>query len=295
VDAARVGVDGVVQLLAQPRHVHEQPLRGGLAQREEQPHLVGGAVETGGELGDVLRQQDAGAGRGQRDADLAAGEDLAGEPAECLADLGAEHHAAHPAHDPGERAGHRGRLGGEGTGHGADDALGERVDEAAPGGQRLLHPLHPGPGDRPVHAGGQLGDLVQPQVGQAEGVGDGGALGVGRRLRPGGQRADRALPRQVPVDRPPGPGHQLLQLGEQRHLGEQLLRRPPAAGTAEESTEPEGVVAGAGPGLVATLGVAVGEAEAEREIAHATTVAARPHPGRLSAGSGRTEAGRFLL
>jgi hypothetical protein len=265
-------VDGVVQLLAQPRHVHEQPLGGRLAQREEQPYLVGGAVEAGGELGDVLREQDARAGRGQRDADLAAGEDLAGEPAEGLTDLGAEHEAAHPAHDPGEGTGHRRRLGGQGAGHGADDALGERVDEGAPGGQRLFHPLHPGPRQRAVHTGGQLGDLVQPQVRQAQGVGDGGALGVGRRLRPGGQRADRALPREVPVDRPAGPGHQLLQLGEQRHLGEQLLRRPPAAGTAEERTEPEGVVAGAGPGLVATLGVAVGDAEAEREIAHVPTV-----------------------
>ena len=90
-DAAGVGVDGVLQLLAQPRHVGEQPLGGGLAQREEQPHLVGGPVEPGGEVGDVLRHEHAGAGRGERQADVGAGDDLVGELAERLADLGAEH------------------------------------------------------------------------------------------------------------------------------------------------------------------------------------------------------------
>ena len=42
-DAPGVGVHGVLQLLAQPRHVGEQPLGGGLAQREEEPDLVGRA------------------------------------------------------------------------------------------------------------------------------------------------------------------------------------------------------------------------------------------------------------
>jgi hypothetical protein len=92
-----------------------------------------------------------------------------------------------------------------------------------------------------------------------------------------GQLADRTLPGEVPVHRAAGPVHQLLQLGEQRHLAEQVLRGAGAA--AEQRAEAEGVrtrglrTARGIPALrVVALVVAIGEPEAERQVAHATTV-----------------------
>jgi hypothetical protein len=92
-----------------------------------------------------------------------------------------------------------------------------------------------------------------------------------------GQLADRTLPGEVPVHRAAGPAHQFLQLGEQRHLAQQVLRGPAAGDAAEEGAEAEGVARGiaALTGLAA-LGVAVGVglAEAERHVTHASTVTA---------------------
>ena len=47
--AAAVVLDRGEQVRAQPRHVREQPLVGGLAQREVEQHVVGGDVEALGE------------------------------------------------------------------------------------------------------------------------------------------------------------------------------------------------------------------------------------------------------
>ena len=69
-DAARVGVDRVDQVGAQPRHVREQPLVRGLAQGQVEPHLVGRHLEARAERGDVGRQQRRRAGRRERQPDV---------------------------------------------------------------------------------------------------------------------------------------------------------------------------------------------------------------------------------
>ena len=114
----------------------------------------------------------------------------------------------------------------------------------APGGQGLLHPVHPRPRRGPLDARRQLGDLVEPEVGQPQRLGDGGLLGLRRRLVAGGELADRALPGEVPVHRAARPAHHLLQLGEQRHLAQQVLRGAAAGDAAEQGAETERVARG---------------------------------------------------
>ena len=89
---------------------------------------------------------------------------------------------------------------------------------------------------------------------------------------PGRQLADRALAGEVPVDRSAGPAHQLLQLGEQRHLAEQVLGDAAAGDGAEEGAEAEGVTGGVAAAGLPALGITVGRPEAERQITHASTV-----------------------
>ena len=94
-DAAGVGVDRVEQPLAQPRHVGEQALVGGLAQRQVQPDLVLRSLEPLAEG----RRRSAGPARrrpiGPSGMPMSvARHDLLRQAARALADLGAEHQAA---------------------------------------------------------------------------------------------------------------------------------------------------------------------------------------------------------
>ena len=103
----------------------------------------------------------------------------------------------------------------------------------------------------------------------------------------GGELADRALLGEVPVDRAAGPVHQPLQLGEQRHLAQDVLGGAAAGHAAEQRTQAERVAAGrVAPAALAAVGIAVaGEAEAERDVTHASTVDARvPAGGRVRRG-----------
>jgi hypothetical protein len=137
-----------------------------------------------------------------------------------------------------------------------------------------IYPLHPGPGQAAVDAGREFGRLLQPQVGQPQRLGDRRPLRLGGGLVAGGELADGALAGEVPVDRAAGPAHQLLQLGEQRHLPQQVLRGAAAraeARAAEEGAEPErvaGVAAGVAAGFAAALRIAIGQPEAEGDVAH---------------------------
>ena len=54
-DAACIGVDGVVQVRPQPRHMREQPLVGRLTQRHVQPHLLQRHLEPVAERGHIGR------------------------------------------------------------------------------------------------------------------------------------------------------------------------------------------------------------------------------------------------
>ena len=84
---------------------------------------------------------------------------------------------------------------------------------------------------------GEVGRSVEPQLGELDGVGDGGALGRGERGRRGGQALARQLRGELVVDRPParaaGLAEHLAELGE--HLAE-LADVEPAAAACPAST-----------------------------------------------------------
>ena len=81
---AAVAGDRADQVVAQPRDVGEEPLVGGLAQREVEQHVVGADVELGGEGRDVGGQQRGLAGRAQGEADVGGAQHVAGERPEAL-------------------------------------------------------------------------------------------------------------------------------------------------------------------------------------------------------------------
>ena len=144
-DPARVPLDRAEQVRAQPRHMREEPLVGGLAQGQVQPHLLLRDAQVLAERLDVHRQQRGLAGRAQRQADVGRADDLAGEHADGLPDLRAEHRAAHGAHHADQRAGHGLHLLGQHVAHGRADALGDRVDQLLPHRQGRLDPLRAAP------------------------------------------------------------------------------------------------------------------------------------------------------
>ena len=193
--AAAVVLDRGEQVRAQPRHVREQPLVGGLAQREVEQHVVVGHVEALGERGDVGRAAARPCRPGPSgQADVGGAEHLAGEPAERLPDLAAEHRAAGLAEHPDQRAGHRLGLLGHRVAHRGHDVLGDRLDEHLPDRRWSARPTRRGSRPRwSVTPAGQLGRGVEPVVGEPQRVGDAGAvarsgIGVGLlRRRCGGR------------------------------------------------------------------------------------------------------------
>jgi hypothetical protein len=247
-DAPGVGVDRVQDVPAQPADVAEEAVVGGLAQRDVQPHLVGGQLQALGEPREVRRQQrpDAGA---ERQADVAGGQHLRAERAEPLPDLPAEHHAADPAQHPAEpartaeRAQRPQRTGlPEGTGvpgqeraHRLHHAARDRVAQPLPRRQRRGDPLQPAPPCGGFHAGGQTGDRVEPQIGEAQRVVDLGAFGRGQGAvalpgEPGGD-----LVGKVPVHGAAGGGEDLLQLRHERGPLWVVRVRPLAAARQAEA------------------------------------------------------------
>ncbi len=144
----------------------------GLAQRQVEPDLVGRALETLAERRDVRRDEGGDAVRSQRDTDVGRADHLTRQAGQPLTHLGAEHQPADLVHDPGRTAGpgadHRQLVGRDRRPHRGDDALGDRVAQRAPHRQRALEPLQPGPRLDRLHAGGQVGDLVEPEVREAE-------------------------------------------------------------------------------------------------------------------------------
>ena len=248
-DAAGVGVHGVLQLLAQPRArartAAGRPPRA--ARRTAAPRRRGGRGRRRRRRRSAAPARRRPRGASGRPTSVLVS-DLVGELAERLADLGAEHDAAHPAHDPGERAGHRRLLAGSALVMAATTFSASGSISALQAGRVCSTHSTRDQASGPLDAGGQVGDLVEPQVGQPQRLGDGGALGLGGRLVAGGELADRALPGEVPVDRAAGPAHQLLQLGEQRHLAQQVLGGAAPADAAEQRAQAERVAGRVPPG-----------------------------------------------
>lgn len=240
----------------------EEPLVGGLAQGQIQPHLFLRHAEVLAEHLNVQRQQRGLAGRAERQADVGRTDHLARQHTHGLPDLLAEHRAAHGAHHPDQRARHGLHLLGQHIAHGQADTLGDRVDELLPRRERRLDPLGTAPRHGGVRAGGQRGRSVQPQVGEPYGLLDRGALGrthtlvlgaVRRALR---DRLARDLLGHVPVHGTALVAQHLAELLEGRaqvvriqrteHRGERIVTAAP--------TEPEGIRRELPAGALATSG-----------------------------------------
>jgi len=143
-DARRVRLDRAEQVLAEPRHVPEQPVVRRLAQREEQPHLADVNRQALAERGDAGRQQRRGPLGRERQSDVGGAGHVAGQFADRRADLAAEHRPAELLHHRRERAepAHPGQHGPHLLGHVAVQLVGieghhgaHRVDRL--GGDRV--------------------------------------------------------------------------------------------------------------------------------------------------------------
>ena len=184
------------QVQPQPLGVPEQPRVGELAHGEVEPHLVDRDVEPGAEGVHVLGDE----GRlavfavEQRDADVAARDDLVGELADHLAELHREQGAADVAHELAGVAHHAaellGRLLLEHAGERVGDRGGDRFGELGPDRHGRLGPA--GAGEQRGFDGelGDAGRLVEPEGGDVERLLQRGPLrgGAGNR-RSGGEAA----------------------------------------------------------------------------------------------------------
>src|SRR4051794_10376071 len=244
-DALRVAADQLDQPRCEPRHVPEQPVVRGFPKGEEQPYVVRRHLESVAERRHSFRKQRGDAGRAERQADVGRAHDFFGEAAQRLAELAAEHQPADLLHDAHQRAGHRPHLLGDRLAHGSCDAGGDRLDELAPLRLGRLEPAPTAPRLTAAYAGAHRGHRVEPQVGEADRLGDGCSVG-GRRTRVRPDHGQRRLLGEVPVDRAVLAGHEVAELAQH----------------------------GAEVGDVATFATAAGAGagESEGELAHPATV-----------------------
>ena len=212
-------VDGADERLLEPRGVGEQPVVGRLAQDDVEQHVGRGDLEALTELGDVVGEDGDRAGRAHGQADVGGRHDLRGELGERLTDLLGEHRAAglveHAEQGPGEGL----RLLGDGLAHGADDVVGDGLDETVPRGARALDPLRAAPRRGGGGCDRHLRDAVEPGLRETGRVGDRADLArVRRRIGTprgddlagdvlGGAEVDRAVRR--------GAAEHLLHLAEE--------------------------------------------------------------------------------
>ena len=227
-DPPGVLLDGAEQVGAQPRDVLEQPVVGGLAQGEVEPDLLRGDLQAPAELRDAGGEQRRRIGQGQ--ADVGGADDLAGERSDGVADLLGDEDPAHLLQHADQRPGHRLRLGRE---PGGAQRAAHRLHHLRRDGLAELLPHRDGPLD-PLRAAPRLGvdqaarqhrHLVEPQVGQVEGVDDLPPLALhDARISP----RDHGVPGDVlghlPVDGPGVRGGRRGQhVGDLPHDGGELL------------------------------------------------------------------------
>ena len=153
--------------------------------------------------------------------------------------------------------------------------------ELGPDRQGGLHPLRAAPGLGRPDPAGELGRVLQPQVGQPERLGDLAALLVEHaRITLGGHRLPGHVLGQVPVDRAALPGHQVGELAQR--VGE-LLRIAQRAQRAAAPWPPEPAgtrAAGARP-IRALVGVA-GHPKAEGRVSHLRGLSGRMEESMLA-------------
>ena len=227
---------------------------GSLAQREEEPDLVGVDGQARSERGHARREQGGRALRPERQPDVGRADDFLGQRTHSSAGLAADHHPADPAHhlakaaEAAETAEHRLHLGrnvraelcrviAEQPAHRVDGPRGDRVAQLRPDRQGRFDPLGPAPRLRCPDPARELGGVLQPEVGEPQRLDHLAAVDV--------QDARVALLRdrlpgdvlgQVPVHRAALPGHQIGELAQR--VGE-LLRVAHGAERAHAAERPE--------------------------------------------------------
>ena len=235
-----VRLDRAQHVPAQPRHVAEEPLVGRLAQGHVEPHLVLGDLQALAVRGDVGRDERGGAGRAERQADVAGGEHLGGERAERLAELAAEDGAA----DRGQHRRHRAELGahllGHQVAHRADHPGGDRVAQLAPHVEGVGRSTRRGARPRPSGCPRAATDVGSSHRSARRSASSTAAC-CGRR---DGRVVARAglgdLAGQIPVDRAAARvGEHLLQLGQERCICARVVRvgSPGPPGSAKPNGE----------------------------------------------------------
>ena len=199
---------------------------------EELTNLVEGNVEPLGELGDVVGQERRVRGVRQGNARVVGAEGLACQGCQHTRDLRGEHHrgeawhhllrlAQHCSHAVGQRRGileaALSKLLRQCGRECARHVQGDRLADALPRGDRVLHPRHPAPHASGHGTRGEIRDCVEPQVGDRHrlarrlGLGGGGgriAAGVGGLLC--------AVLHQAPINRARRRVHEELELAHRR-------------------------------------------------------------------------------
>lgn len=216
----------------------EQPRVGEFAHREVELHLVGGDVEPGPEGDHVLRYDRGLLPVEQRDADVAARDDLARELADHLPELHREERAADVAHHAGRALDHVVEFGVVWSV--LAQHMGERVGDRAGDGFGELGPQGHGRGDpfMPAHElgfareFGDRGDLVKPQGCHVQRLLEGGALGGQAHHGRAGRDALRLLEGEPPVDAVAAVLQGVLQLADELRDHLRVVRQP---GGARES------------------------------------------------------------
>jgi hypothetical protein len=222
----------------QPGDVAEQPVVRRLAQGQVEPYLVVGDPQPLTERGHIRRQQGRLPGRPQRQPDVSGAHHLAAQLPERLADLATEHQRAHLLQHAQKRPGHAAHLLGQRAAHRSDHPRCHRLDQLGPRRQGQLDPPAAAPRLRGLHPGRHGRHGVQPEVGEAHRPADLRRVAVDDRGL-ARDRLDRALPGELPVDRPFRAGEQVADAAQRR----------PEVGTTEHGLERVFAARRGGPGV----------------------------------------------
>ena len=189
-------------MAAQPRHLGEEPVVGGLTQGEVEEHVViRDARQALSKSAHVVGDQGGLALGPEWEPDVGGSQHVGGELAKRGADLGAEHRATGLPEHAHQWPGHGLGLFGQGVAHPADDAAGDRLDQPTPDWCGAFDPFGPTPRGGRDHATGQHRGLVEPVVSQTHGVGDRiGVCGRGGGVGLLGTRTTSNVGGQRPVD-----------------------------------------------------------------------------------------------
>src|SRR6185437_3104938 len=151
-----------------------------------------------------------------------------------------------------------------------DRLRGDRVAELGPHRQRGLDPFRTAPRLDLADTAGKAGDLIEPQIGQADRFSDLVSVRVQHAwVAFGGHGLTRYVLGELPVHRPALPGHQVSELAQ---CFRELLRVPERAERPALGWRAAGRARTTRPAAAPAL---AGEAEAEGRISHLSGLSGR--------------------